>query len=423
MPKVSRFFEPLLLACLLNLLVVLAAWFWTESPLREVLQAWSEGFGSLMGFAMQMVLMLVLGHVLASAPGVYRLLTWLARWLSRQRGTAFWIVLLTAAISWLHWGLGLVAGALIAREVAAVDKVVDSAHLLRYTAAAYAGFIVWHGGWSGSAPLVVATPGHSWEAALGVIPVQATILSPLNLSLLLGVTVVAALTVQWLPIRVSTSRSAEPAQPPPPAAPEPPSWRWDYALPTGLAISGITTGLLLLGAQSLNLNSVILLLFGLGLSLHSHSAAFQGAVKTGLGDTAGVVVQFPLYGAIMGVMQASGLAVMLAQSLLQVTSSQLFLPLVFLSAGALNVLVPSGGGQWAVQAPVLIPVAQQMGADLGQLVVAFAWGDAWTNLIQPFWALPLLAITRVEPWPLLKISSWVCVSTGLIACGILYGLA
>jgi short-chain fatty acids transporter len=192
-------------------------------------------------------------------------------------------------------------------------------------------------------------------------------------------------------------------------------------LPAGWLMVLLSLGLLLSGKQSLNLNTVILLLFGLSFALHRHSTALQAAVADGLGETAGVVLQFPLYGALMGMMQDSGLAVRLSESLLAIATPGTFLPLAFLSAGALNVLVPSGGGQWAVQAPVLIPVAQSLQADLGQMVIAFAWGDAWTNLIQPFWALPLLAITRVQAVDLLRLSAKVCLITGAMATLIFYG--
>ncbi|MBF2053027.1 MAG: short-chain fatty acid transporter [Candidatus Sericytochromatia bacterium] len=416
---IAHLFQPLLLACLLNLLVGLAAWVLTPSGPVAILNSWSQGFGSLMGFAMQMVLMLLLGHVLASATWVYARLQALARWLSLQRGTAFWIVVLSAAISWLHWGLGLVAGALIAREVAR-SQPNNSVARLRYTAAAYAGFIVWHGGWSGSAPLVVATPKHNWASSLGVIPVSETLLSPLNLCLLLGIILTAALSVQFLPVKAGQlmSAAAEPEQSPPVA---PQARSWDYVLPTGWLMVILTACLLLSGQQSLNLNTVILLLFGLSFALHRHSTALQQAVSEGLGETAGVVLQFPLYGALMGMMQDSGLAVMLSEQLLTVATPATFLPLAFLSAGVLNFLVPSGGGQWAVQAPVLIPVAQSLQADMGQMVIAFAWGDTWTNLIQPFWALPLLAITRVQALDLLRLSSKVCLLTGIVASLIFYG--
>lgn len=418
--SIAHLFQPLLLACLLNLLVGLAAWLLTPSGAVAILNSWSHGFGSLMGFAMQMVLMLLLGHVLASAPWVYARLQALARWLSQRRGTAFWIVVLSAAISWLHWGLGLVAGALIAREVAR-SQPDNAVARLRYTAAAYAGFIVWHGGWSGSAPLVVATPNHNWASNLGVIPVSATLLSPLNLCLLLGITLTAALSVQFLPVtagQIAPEVQPDTTKPPQAVTPSP---GWDYVLPTGWLMVLLTAGLLLSGQQSLNLNTVILLLFGLSFALHRHSTALQQAISEGLGETAGVVLQFPLYGAMMGIMQDSGLAVMLSEQLLSVATPATFLPLAFLSAGVLNFLVPSGGGQWAVQAPVLIPVAQSLQADLGQMVIAFAWGDAWTNLIQPFWALPLLAITRIAAIDLLRLSSKVCLITGLVAILIFYG--
>lgn len=407
-----RILEPLFLACVLNFLVICSAFVFTGTGGSELARFWVKGFSELHGFAMQMVMMLLLGHVLAVSRGFQKPLTLLLRYLQKMREPAMGLVAVSALLSWLHWGLGLVAGGLLA---ARLSQYKANARL-RYAAAAYAGFIVWHGGWSGSAPLVIATQGHPWEAVMGVVPIQATLLSGLNLSLLLGVVLVAMITVRFLPDPLAEQGDTEPFEHSDPM--ETITMGRDYTFLLGLILTGLSVCVLGLGWQSLNLNTLILLLFGLSLTLHGHQTSFQNAVVSGLKGTAGIIIQFPLYGAIMAVMRDSGLAVLLAQQLLAWTPPVLFLNGVFWAAGFLNLVVPSGGGQWAVQAPVIIPVAQELGVSLSQTVIAFSWGDAWTNLIQPFWALPLLAMTGVKASRLLPYTAVLCLTTGAVASAI-----
>lgn len=410
----QRLFEPFALACGLNLLVALSALLFMPVSAAALSQSWLKGFSELQGFAMQMVLMLLLGHVLAMSRGVQKPLHWLLNILSRMRHPAMGLVFVSAFLSWLHWGLGLVAGGLLAARLAQQEEPAR----LRYAAAAYAGFIVWHGGWSGSAPLVVATAGHPWEAVIGVIPVQQTLLSPLNLALLIGVTLSAMICVRFLPNTVPLA-----AEVPFEEVPHSSAAGWDYTLVLGLVLLSLSTLAFVMGWQGFDLNALIVLLFALALCLHGHYGRFQDAVVSGISATAGIVIQFPLYGAIMAMMRDSGLAVWLAEMLLAWTPPYLFLNGVFWAAGLLNLVVPSGGGQWAVQAPVIVPVAQKLGASLPQTVIAFSWGDAWTNLIQPFWALPLLAMTGVKASQLLPYTALLCAITGLAASAIFLGFS
>lgn len=411
----ARWLEPFFIACLLNLLILVAAGLFTSSGITAILTAWSKGFSSLFGFAMQMVLMLVLGNVLAMSPWVYARLAALSRLLVRSPAPALGLVLLTAAISWLHWGLGLIAGAVMARRVYQALPEANPAEQLRLTAAAYAGFLVWHGGWSGSAPLVLATTGHPWQAQLGVIPLSASLFSALNLSLLLLVPLSAGLLLQFMPIKGGAA-DEQPQEPLISMAAEP----RDFGFGVGLLITSLLLFLCLGQTLSFDLNTVIALLFGLGLLLHGNSKSFQQMVKLSAAESSGILVQFPLYGAIMGVMQDSGLASLLSAQILQVANPQTAYVWVFWASGLLNVFVPSGGGQWAIQAPLLIPLIQELGLSPAQTVIAFAWGDAWTNLIQPFWALPVLAMTGVSASHLLPVTARVCLLTGLVASLVFY---
>lgn len=382
------------------------------TPSSDLLSAWLMGFQSLFAFAMQMILMLALGHALAVSPLIKQGLKHLALWVVRRRFPAFWVTLLTGLICWLQWGVGLIAGGILARSVAENMAQDTRKHLIQLTAAAYGGFIVWHGGWSGSAPLLVATPNNFLiEKGILTAPISVgeTLLSPLNLLLLAGVLLSAAVLVSVLKARPVLEDT-------PVLSPSsgPHGNGWDYTAVVGGVILALGVTAFVLGLQKMDLNMIILLLFAGGLMLHHHSDSFSSAVKEGLQGTVGILLQFPLYGAIMGVMKSSGLATSLSEQMMWASSESVFLVMTFLSAGFLNLVVPSGGGQWAIQATILMPLAQKLNLALPPVVVAFSWGDAWTNLIQPFWALPLLAMTGVQAREVLPLTAKLCLGTGLV---------
>jgi len=98
----------------------------------------------------------------------------------------------------------------------------------------------------------------------------------------------------------------------------------------------------------------------------------------------------------MGMMVASGLAGVVSEAFISISNEHTFYLFTFYAAGIVNFFIPSGGGQWAVQAPIMLDAANMLGSDPGKVAMAVAWGDAWTNMIQPFWALPALAIAGLK---------------------------
>jgi short-chain fatty acids transporter len=146
----------------------------------------------------------------------------------------------------------------------------------------------------------------------------------------------------------------------------------------------------------LNLNSISWLFLFTAIALHGTPARFLAALQQGIQGCSGILLQFPFYAGLMALMVQSGLAAHIAESVVRWSDAQ-SLPLwAFLSAGLINIFIPSGGGQWAVQGPVMLDAALALGADIPKVAMAVAWGDAWTNLIQPFWALPVLAIAGLK---------------------------
>ena len=394
--------DPFIFVLLLTLVVFLAGMgFESQSPLAMV-QHWGDGFWALLAFSMQMVLILVTGWVLATTPVMRRILGAVSA-LARTPGQAIVLVTLVSLVaSWLNWGFGLVIGAMFARQLARDVVGVDYRLLI---ASAYSGFLVWHGGLAGSIPLTIATPKHFMAESMGVIETSATIFAGFNLLIVLALFVVLPLLNRLMMPSPQETVSVDPAklqEPAPPALPaaQTPAERMENSvvLAQAVGLMGLAFAVYYFAAKGggLNLNIVNFIFLMLGIALHGRPSRFLAAVADAARGTSGIVIQFPFYAGIMGMMVGSGLAASLSRFFVDNASAATLPLFTFISAGIVNVFVPSGGGQWAVQAPVMIPAAAALDVDLARISMAVAWGDAWTNMIQPFWALPALAIAGLR---------------------------
>ena len=370
-----------------------------------LVMSWAKGFSSPGGlaFALQMCLVLVTGHALALSPPVQRGVLRIATLPKSGASAAALVAVVATGAGVVHWGLGAIVGAFLAREIA--RHAASRGLVVHYPllgGAAYSGLAVWHGGLSGSAPLKVAQAGHFAEATAGVVPVSATLLSPLNL-LITGALVVV------LPVLYYAMAPKDDAEclPPDPArlAPLPrkapptidslPSWLRGSRL-VGIGVGSLGLAVLLRGfvggKLAFDLNLVNLLFLFLGITLQARLGDYVDAIADGARGAGAIILQFPFYFAILGVMKASGMIAWISSAMAAVASTTTFPVLAFLSAGLVNLVVPSGGGQWAVQGEILLRAGADLGVAPGTTVMAFAYGDAWTNMLQPFWALPLLGI-------------------------------
>lgn len=412
--KAERYMpDPFVFAILLSFLTFALAWALTSHHPIELFGFWQQGLWDLLQFSMQMCLVLVTGYALASSAPILSLIRMLAGIPQSSAGAAAMVCLVSVLTGFINWGLAIVVGALLAREVArACQNRGLKVHYPLLGAAGYMGLAVWHGGLSGSAPLTLNQPGHFLEAQIGIIDPSQTLFHPLNL-------LVSAILIIGLPILFYLmSPKAENEM-----------TLIDDVLPQNLDINpqlpelqgaaGLAHNLenskvlaFLMGASGmimvallvqklgwqkfLNLNNVNLLFLSLGILFHGTPIRYVKAVQHGVQACSGIILQFPLYAGIMSLMKSSGLAAMTVKSI-AATASQASLPLfTFISAAILNIFVPSGGGQWAVQGPIMVEVLQQLGGDLSKSVLAFCYGDQWTNLLQPFWALALLGITGLR---------------------------
>ncbi|MDD9733299.1 short-chain fatty acid transporter [Mameliella sp. AT18] len=381
---------------------------------------WGDGFWNLLSFSMQMVLILVSGFVVASTPVFKRLLQALAK-LARSPGQGIVLVTVVSLIAaWVNWGFGLVIGALFARELARCLPNLDYRLAI---ASAYSGFMVWHGGLSGSIPLVIATEGHFTAEMIGIIPTSETIFSVMNLGILLALLIVIPL-VNWLITPAAGDAvTVDPAklideEPNSEEVADTPSTRLENSMILSL-ISGLL-GILYVGYYvfgtdgGLNLNIVNFTLIFAGILLHGRPSQFLASVKKAVNGASGIIVQFPFYAGIMGMMVGSGLAVTLSEAFVSISSAETLPFFTFLSAGIVNMFVPSGGGQWAVQAPIMLEASAALGVSPARTAMAVAWGDTWTNLIQPFWALPALAIAGLSAKDIMGYCLIVLVVTGVV---------
>jgi short-chain fatty acids transporter len=418
--------DPYVLVLLLTLVAAAAAMLVERQAPVEVLRAWGGGFWGLLAFSMQMLLVLVTGYMLASTPLVRAGLRRLAG-LARGPGAAIVLVSLVSLVaSWLNWGFGLVVGALFARELAARVRV-DYRLLV---ASAYSGFVVWHGGLSGSVPLAIAGEGHFMAEAMGVVPTSQTIFSGWNLAILAALFVLVPLVNRLMLPRPEDSvyhrpdsgdGDARSARDPVQDGADPVPVRFAdrledsrlLALAIGLAGLAWLADRFLAGG-GLDLNTVNFALLMLAIVLHGNARRLLASLQQAIRGGAGIVIQFPFYAGIMAIMADSGLAASLSRAFVSLASAETLPFWSFLAGGVLNIFVPSGGGKWAVQAPIMIPAAEALGADMAKVAMGVAWGDAWTNLIQPFWALPLLALAGLRARDIMGFCLVQLLATGLV---------
>ncbi|RUA29192.1 MAG: hypothetical protein DSY76_03605 [Bacteroidetes bacterium] len=171
-------------------------------------------------------------------------------------------------------------------------------------------------------------------------------------------------------------------------------------------------------SSGLNINIINMLLFAFSLILYPNLHSFSQAISSSIASSSGIMIQFPLYAGIMGVMKYSGLTMVFTNFFIQISNQDTFPLFAMLSAGIVNFFVPSGGGQWAVQGPVLVEAAQQLHVSIPKTIMALAYGDELTNMLQPFWALPLLGISKLKAKEILPYSS-IILLIGLL----IYGMA
>jgi short-chain fatty acids transporter len=390
--------------------------FGAGAGVEESILAWGQGVWNLLELAMQFTIAMVAAHACVASRPVWRLLDRLARVPDPERPLQ--AVLLTGLFSlvtgYLNWALCLVACALFVPFVLKRNPRVDVRVLI---AAAYLGLgTVWHGGLSGSAPLILATPGNPLlEPGSGapivdrVYPVTESLFHGFNLVYLVVIGAVGLLAALALHPRTG-ARTLSPEQvdailPKPPSEPVAaltpaarldafPGWVWLafvlLAYPLGHSI--VTRGF----GASWTINAYNVTFLSLALLLHGRPLGFLRACRDGVDAAWGIILQFPFYAGIFGLMQNAGLGSWLGEVFAELATTRTYPMVVYLYSGFMNLFVPSAGSKWLIEAPFLIPAGQALDVSTLTVLLSYAYGDSTTNLIQPFFAIPILAVTRMR---------------------------
>lgn len=423
--------EPFIFAIILTFVAIAIAMPVCHQSIVEVVANWGGGVWNLLGFSMQMALILVTGATLAAAPAIKRGISRLAAMPKTPAGAIALVTGISAVACWLNWGFGLIVGVIFAKEIAKKMRGVDYRLLI---ASAYSGFVVWHAGISGSIPLKMASDLNDLvKATNGVVtetlPISQTILDPHNI-IMAAIVIMALVIVNAMmhpkegiiaidPALLKEDEAVDNVKPSTPAE------RLEHSkvLSVILAVLGFTYLIVSLFVKggSFDLGAVILLFLFLGVILHKTPIAYVRAFTKSVGGAAGIVLQFPFYAGIMGIITGVGesgicLGTVTSEAFVNISTPTTYPLFTFLCAAILNMFVPSGGGHWAIQAPIMFAAGATLGVDHGLTGMAIAWGDAWTNLIQPFWALPALAIAKLNAKDIMGFCLIDLVVSGMIIC-------
>ncbi|MEF8778285.1 MAG: TIGR00366 family protein [Natronomonas sp.] len=391
----------------------------------DIVLEWYGQFWAFLQFAMQMTLIIVTGYGIATSPIVRRGLLRLAEVPSTPARAYLSVVLVGAGLAYINWGLGFVTAAFYAIALGALRDDLDYGYLV---ATAYIG--IWPGvagSLSITAPLLVNTPGHFLEDQIGLIPLTETIWSPLHLSLVIGSLIFTLLLIYLMRPPAETTETIEEEEL------EELLPRYDESSENPNAIAErlnnnpifVAAIVLLAGSyimylvvfegfiQALGLNSMNFILLTVGILLHGNVVNYANAVGDGATRAGQVILQFPFYGGIQGILIGTGLAVLAVEAIVDIATSTTYPALVFLITGILNIFVPSAGGQYIVMGEILHNAAATLGVADPVIITAYTFGDVWTNMLQPFWALPLLGIVGLRVRDV-----WGYVMTALVVFGI-----
>jgi short-chain fatty acids transporter len=406
--------DALVIVWILSVITFILALIWGDVGPSKAVHAWGQGFWILLKFGMQMCLIMMTGYILACSPPVKRLLNGLSSLPNTERPWQAIMVmaLFSMIIAWFNWGLSLIGSAMLALFIVKNNPKVDYRLLV---AGAYLGLgCTWHAGLSASAPLLVNTPGNFLIKSgylTETISTSQTIFTPFNIILLLiiiiAVTILMSLmhpseekTYKLKPELMSQLKLYEsPERPTVKLSPSAwlnwwPGWNIVMAV-AGFWWLGKEVGQIGF-AKAINLNNINLFFLMLGVLFHWRPWSFLKATEQAGRAVWGIVIQFPFYAGIFGLFKYTALATVFTKAFVAMCSGSTFLLVAYWYAGLLNYLIPSGGSEWAVTAPYLLPAAKQLGVAANKLVIAYAWGDMMTDMIQPFWAIAMLAVAKLE---------------------------
>lgn len=401
------------IALVLTIVAFIMALFLTESGPFDIVIAWGKGFWTLLAFAMQMSLIVITGYALATTPICTRLISSVCNKPNSATGFYIYAVILSAIGFYLNWGFGLVFAALISKNLAtqALKKGIKIDY--RYLCgASWTTFYIWHMGLSGSAPLLVATADHFMVKEIGVIPISQTIFHPYNL-ILTAVSVIAIILLFGfiLPPKDENKMISIDDWNEDLVVKETPSVKESIVIKTPSDFVTYTpwcsylVGIMfvvylyyhffVLG-KSLDINVLNFMFLTLIILLYGTPAAMLKAVKASTSAAWGVILQFPFYAGIYGIMKFTGLVDSISSWVIAFSTESTFPAIAAILTGFISYFIPSGGSKWVIEAPFLIPAGQALGIPDAQTVIAYVFGGDLTALVQPFFAVPFMAVCGLE---------------------------
>lgn len=426
--------EPFAFGVLMTLVAMVLTWAATDAAPTQVVVAWGDGLSMLLPFITQVCLTIMFAFTLAHLGPVPRYLKRFAGIPRSSKAAYAFCAVFTGIVCLLCWPLGTILGGLMAKEVALScrSRGID-VHYPLLGGAAFSGFVVWHMGYTASAPLLVATAGNPMEAMLGgLIPVTETILAPFNLlGIVATVGLVAFVATRLEPDRkypitdeivantgvLASTTDDERARPGFAGYIE--NARWPSTL-LGLLLFSYIVGWFVENGIRLDLNLVNWSFLALCLVLARSPRDFGEVVMHGGRAVIPTLLQYPLYAGIMGIMLNTGLIADLADFFATIGTASTLPLIAFVSGGFVNLFIPSGGAQWAVQGPPFLEAAKTLGTDPNLIVMGVAYGDQWTNIIHPFAVIPLLIMTGLRASQVLPFSFIMFLAAGIPLAGALY---
>ncbi|ABM34482.1 TIGR00366 family protein [Paracidovorax citrulli] len=416
MSKITAFFtelmrrylpDPFVFAILLTLLTMALAFGVESRPIDAVVQDWGKGFWSLLAFTTQMAVILVMGYVLAAAPIVDRFLDRIAARVSTPRQAIIVATLVGGVGSYLNWGFGLVIGGIMARKLALKVKGV---HYPLIIAAAYTGFTMYSLGFSATIPVLISTKGHAFEGTMGLIPLTQTIFSaPILLTSLAVLVALPLLNAAMHPRQGEKVVELDPAtvaEARPAASAEgllgdekTLAWRLNNSRMLSLLIGLCGMAYVVMHfvrGGNLDLNMINFFILFLGVLLLGTPMKYVEKVNEGVKTIGGIILQFPFYAGIMAIMHGSGLVESIAHVFVNISTAATLPLWGLVSSFVINFFAPSGGGHWVLQGPFMINAATTLGASQAQTAMSVMLGNGWNDLVQPFWILPALALSKLK---------------------------
>ncbi len=418
--------DPFVIVLILTIILFITTPYFTHYHFNDVIYFWGNGFWNLMPFTMQMTIMLINGYVIATSNIIKNILYILTKNITNAKQAIIITTIASMIGCYLNWGLGLIFSSTLCVHLGNKIKNINFGLLV---SSAYSGFLIWHGGLSGSIPLTIATKNSFSENLIGhTIPITKTLFSLHNIMILSGLLIILPLTNFILLLntnkkqynikntltnnnhtnihnKITNTKHS-----------------FNMILSISFFILCIYFIIIKIHKQefSFDINNINFILIFIGLALHKNFTSFMQAIGNGSKKAGPILLHFPFYAAIMQIMISSQLAISISNTFLSYANLNTFYLLSFYSAGFINIFIPSGGGQWAIQAPIMIKAAKTLNADIPLTAMSIAWGDAWTNLLQPFWALPLLNMAGIQLKYIFKYCIIIFIISGLFLSAMFY---